>query len=51
MMLEVVNRTRQRDGSLKQYWLRVPLTMTTGREAVAWTFDMPPTSNGPTIET
>ena len=35
VMVEVVNSS----GEDKHYWLRVPPTMTTAAEAVAWTFD------------
>jgi len=38
VMVEVVNATAEPDGSFKDYWLRVPPTMRTAREAVAWTF-------------
>jgi hypothetical protein len=51
VMLEVVNATRERDGSSKHYWLRVPPTMTTAREAAAWTFDRAPEDYVPSIET
>jgi hypothetical protein len=51
VMLEVVNATRERDGSSKRYWLRVPPTMTTAREAAAWTFDRAPEDYAPSIET
>ncbi len=38
VMIEVINRTPEPDSSFKHYWLRVPPTMRTAREAVAWTF-------------
>lgn len=38
VMVEVENSTAEPDGSHKMYWLRVPPTMKTAREAVAWTF-------------
>lgn len=41
-MLQVYNSTPEPDGSIKQYWLRVPPTMQTAREAIAWTFGMQP---------
>ena len=50
-MIEVVNRTPERDGRFKRYWLRVPPTMRTAREAVSWTFNMPAELYGPEIET
>lgn len=34
------NSTPEPDGSVKRYWLRVPPTMTTAREAMAWTFGL-----------
>jgi len=51
VMIEVVNRTPEPDGRFKRYWLRVPPTMQTAREAVAWTFDMPAERYAPEIET
>jgi hypothetical protein len=51
VMIEVVNRTREPDGRFKRYWLRVPPTMRTAREAVAWTFNMRAEQYGPEIET
>jgi hypothetical protein len=50
VMLEVVNRTPEPDGSFKRYWLRVPPTMRTAREAVAWTFNMRAEQYAPRIE-
>jgi hypothetical protein len=41
VMVEVVNSTPEPDGSFKDYWLRVPPTVATAHEAVAWTFDVP----------
>lgn len=35
----------------KEYWLRVPPTMTTAHEAVAWTFGMTPAEYLPAVET
>jgi hypothetical protein len=37
-LVEVVNATVERDGSYRRYFLRVPTTTKTAREAVAWTF-------------
>ena len=51
VMIEVVNRTREPDGSFKRYWVRVPPEMGTAREAVAWTFNMPASQYAPEIET
>jgi hypothetical protein len=39
------------DGSFKRYWLRVPPSVQTAPEAMAWTFDMPAEDYAPTIET
>jgi hypothetical protein len=38
VMVRVVNSTPEPDGTYRRYSLRVPPTMTTAREAVAWTF-------------
>ena len=51
VMIEVVNRSREPDGSFRRYWLRVPPTMRTARAAVAWTFDVPAKRYAPDIET
>jgi hypothetical protein len=51
VMIEVVNRTPEPDGRFKRYWLRVPPTMRTAHEAVAWTFDMPAEQYAPELET
>ncbi|WP_159589678.1 DUF6745 domain-containing protein [Chelativorans xinjiangense] len=40
MAVRVVNHTPEPDGSLREFWLRVPPTATTARQAVAWTFDL-----------
>lgn len=39
--VRVVNHTAEPDGSFREFWLRVPPTVATAREAVAWTFDLP----------
>jgi hypothetical protein len=39
LAVRVVNHTPEPDGSVRDFWLRVPPTMTTARQAVAWTFD------------
>ena len=39
VMVKVVNSTPKPDGSYKDYFLRVPPTITTARQAVAWTFE------------
>lgn len=43
--VEVVNSTPEPDGSWKHYWLRVPPTMRTAREAVLWTHALPNSAN------
>jgi hypothetical protein len=40
VMVEVHNSTLEPDGTRKTYYLRVPPTIGTAREAVAWTFGM-----------
>jgi hypothetical protein len=40
MILEVVNATQEPDGSYAHYYLRVPPTMKTAQEAVAWSFNV-----------
>jgi hypothetical protein len=49
-MIEMVNRTPEPDSSFRRYWLRVPPTMRTAREEVAWTFNMPAKQYAPEIE-
>lgn len=39
-MVKVRNSTRELDGTYKNYFLRVPPTVTTAKEAVAWTFGL-----------
>jgi hypothetical protein len=41
VFVKVVNSTAEPDGSYKDYWLRVPPHITSAKEAVAWTFDVP----------
>jgi hypothetical protein len=38
--VEVVNGTAEADGSHRRYFLRVPPSMSTAREAVAWTYGL-----------
>ena len=40
LMIEVVNRSPESDGTFRRYMLRVPPATKTALEAVAWTFDM-----------
>lgn len=49
--VEVTNSTPEPDGSNKRYILRVPPTITSCREAVAWTFGMTGAKYDPDIET
>ena len=51
VMVEVVNSTREPDGSWKRYFLRVPPGTKTSHEAVAWTFGMTPADYRPRVET
>jgi hypothetical protein len=39
VMVKVVNSTPESDNTYKDYWLRVPPTVKTARQAVAWTFE------------
>lgn len=39
-LLKVTNATAEPDGSFKDYWLRVPPSLTNALKAVAWTFDL-----------
>lgn len=40
VMVEVINSSPEPDGSRRRYWLRVPPTTRSAREAVAWTFGL-----------
>lgn len=40
LAVRVVNHTPEPDGNLREFWLSVPPTMTTARQAVAWTFGL-----------
>ena len=51
VMVRVVNATREPDGSFRDYWLRVPPTVRTAREAVAWTFEVPAHEYRPAVQT
>ena len=51
VMVEVVNSTPEPDGSRKTYFLRVPPTVKTAREAVAWTFGLGAVEYRPAMET
>jgi len=49
-MIKVTNRTAEPDGSYRTYFLRVPPSVHTAREGVAWTFDMDEKAYRPRIE-
>lgn len=51
VMVKVVNATPDPDGSFRDYFLRVPPTMKTAQEAVAWTFGKSQDEYGPAKET
>lgn len=51
VMVEVINATPEPDGRHRTYWLRVPPWLRTAREAVAWTFDIPPDQYRPQRQT
>jgi hypothetical protein len=51
VMVKVLNATPEPDGSFKDYFLRVPPTMRTAKEAVAWTFGKSPDNYEPEQET
>lgn len=48
--VRVVNHTPEPDGSFREFWLRVPPTIVTARQAVAWTFDLPLAEYDPVAE-
>jgi hypothetical protein len=50
VMVKVRNSTPESDGSYKDYFLRVPPTVKTAHEAVAWTFDETPKTYNPAVE-
>jgi hypothetical protein len=51
VMVEVVNATPEPDGTRRTYFLRVPPTVQTSREAVAWTFGLTPEEYAPLTQT
>ena len=51
VMVEVKNSTPEPDGSIKDYFIRVPPSMATPQEAVAWTFNLPKDEYNPLVET
>jgi hypothetical protein len=50
-MVRVNNSTPEPDGSIKEYFLRVPPHMRSAEEAVAWTFGLTQEEYNPSIET
>jgi hypothetical protein len=51
VVVRVTNSTPEPDGTIKDYFLRVPSEMKTPQEAVAWTFDVLPENYLPFKET
>lgn len=51
VMVKVKNSTPEPDGSIKDYWLRVPPQTKTAQEGVAWTFGMQEKQYKPQQET
>jgi hypothetical protein len=49
--VQVTNSTPDADGTHRHYLLRVPPSIGTAREAVAWTFRSQPNEYRPTLET
>jgi hypothetical protein len=51
MVVRVKNSTPEPDGTIKEYFLRVPPTMLRARQAVAWTFGLTEEEYQPRVET
>jgi hypothetical protein len=51
VMVKVVNSTAEPDGTYKDYFLRVPPTVKTAREGVAWSFGKTEAEYEPAVET
>jgi hypothetical protein len=49
--VEVINGTPEPDGTFKHYFLQVPPTVRTPREAVAWTYGLSERNYRPTVRT
>lgn len=49
--VEVVNGTPEEDGTFKRYFLQVPATMRSAREAVAWTYGLSEQRYRPVVRT
>lgn len=50
VMVELENKTPEPDGTYRKYFLRVPPTMRTARQAVAWSFGLTASEYKPTQE-
>ncbi|MFC9428164.1 DUF6745 domain-containing protein [Streptomyces sp. NPDC056987] len=50
-MVEVVNSTPEPDGTHRTYWLRVPPTVRSAKEGVAWTFGLEAEAYAPVRQT
>jgi len=50
VMVQVKNSTPEQDGRFKDYFLRVPPTMKTAKQAVAWTFEEEANEYAPLVE-
>jgi hypothetical protein len=50
-IVQVTNSTPEPDGTYKDYFLRVPPSMRTVDQAIAWTFGMTPNEYKPEVET
>jgi hypothetical protein len=51
LVVRVANSTPEPDGTIKEYFLRVPPTMQRARQAVAWTFGLTEEEYQPLVET
>ncbi len=51
IVVRVKNSTPEPDGSIKEYFLRVPPTMQRAKQAVAWTFGLTEEEYDPLVET
>ncbi|MFI6277744.1 DUF6745 domain-containing protein [Streptomyces sp. NPDC050988] len=51
VLVDLVNSTPEPDGSFKRYVLRVPPDQTVPRDAIGWTFGLPPGAYGPATMT
>lgn len=51
LQVKVVNSTPEPDGSFKDYWIRVPPTMKSAKEAIAWSFSQEEDKYAPLKET